>query len=217
VARRRTLSLDRIIAAAVAVADDHGLGGVTMRNVGQALEVEAMSLYHYVATKDALLDELSGWVYTRLELPVVGSPWRSAMEARCRSMRAVLRAHPWALGLIDTRRRPPATLLCHHDATLGCLRTDGFSVDLAAHAVSALDAYVYGFVLTEVNLPFAEGEPVEGFVTEIAEQHQLDDYPFLSELIAEQVIGRDYNYSDQFDDGLAMILDQLRHRLALSA
>ena len=103
-------------------------------------------------------------------------------------------------------------LLRHHDATLGCLRRNGFSVALAAHAMSVLDAYVYGFVLTEVNLPIEPGESAEDFVTEIGVP--LDNHPHLAALVAEQVVGRDYAYADEFDYGLDLVLDGLAARLA---
>ncbi len=164
--RRPALSHDRIVEAAVRVADAGGLGQVSMRNVGRELGVEAMSLYHHVANKDALLDGLASWIFTQVELPEPDAPWRPAMAARAASAREVLAAHPWALGLIESRRSPGAPLLRHHDAVLGCLRGNGFSVALAAHAFSAIDAYVYGFVLTELNLPFDADEGAEGFVEE---------------------------------------------------
>ena len=137
-----------------------------MRSVGRELDVEAMSLYHHVASKDALLDGLADWVFERIDTPSASGPWRSEMERRAHSARTVLAAHPWGLGLIESRRSPGPATLRHHDAVLGCLRASGFTVALAAHAFSVLDAYVYGFVLTEVNLPFQPGESAEDFVEE---------------------------------------------------
>ena len=95
---------------------------------------------------------------------------------------------------------------------LGCLREDGFPMTLAAHAFSALDAYIYGFVLTEVNLPFEPGEDAEQFVSALS--LPAGRYPYFAEMIAEQVTGRDYAYSDEFDYGLTLILDGLEARLA---
>ena len=155
---RPALTRDRVVDAAVRVADRGGLAHVSMRNVGRELGVEAMSLYHHVAGKDALLDALADRVYGEIALPAPDLPWRPAMADRAASARAVLAAHPWALGLIESRRDPGPALLRHHDTVLGCLRRNGFSVALAAHAFSVIDAYVYGFVLTEVNLPFSPGE-----------------------------------------------------------
>jgi hypothetical protein len=137
------------------------------------------------------------------------------MERRAHSARSVLASHPWGLGLIESRRSPGPATLHHHDAVIGCLRASGFSVALAAHAFSVLDAYVYGFVLTEVNLPFQPGESADDFIAglgPLAEHH-----PHLAEMIAEQVVGRDYSYGDEFDHGLTLILDGLEARFGADA
>lgn len=203
---RPPLTRARVIDAASRVADATGLAGVSMRSVGRELGVEAMSLYHHVASKDALLDGLADWVFAQVLTPRLGVPWRSEMEARARSARAVLSAHPWSLGLVESRRSAGPATLRHHDAVLGCLRTDGFTVALAAHAFSVLDAYTYGFVLTEVNLPFEPGTADE-FIEEIAAS--LADRPWMREFVAERVTGQDYTYGSEFDHGLALILDGL--------
>ncbi len=210
---RPPLSSDRIVEAAIAVADRDGLAGVSMRNVGRELGVEAMSLYHHIANKDALLDVLADSVVSMIELPELGRPWRPAMAHRAASARAVLAAHPWALGLIESRRTPGPALLRHHDTVLGCLRLDGFDVALAAHAFSAIDAYVYGFVLTETNLPFGAEEDVNDFVEQLGEHLPAETYPHLHEQLLEQVVGHDYDYGDEFEDGLDLILDGLERRL----
>jgi AcrR family transcriptional regulator len=210
--RRPALDRDRIVAAAVRVADATG-GQVSMRSVGKELGVEAMSLYHHVDDKEALLDALADWIFTGIELPEPSAPWRAAMEQRAASARSVLSQHPWALGLIESRRTPGPALLAHHEAVLACLRGNGFSVALAAHTFSALDSYVYGFVLTELNLPMDAGESVESFVDDIRELLPADDYPHLIEMITEQVVGRDYAYGDEFEFGLGLILDSVEQRL----
>jgi len=211
---RPPLDRDRIIDAAARVADRGGLGAVSMRNVGAELGVEAMSLYHHVTNKDDLLDGLADWVFARIELPDPRRPWRSSMADRAASARRALAAHPWALGLVESRRTPGEALLAHHEAVLACLRTNGFSVPLAAHAFSVIDAYVHGFVLTELNLPFDSGETAEEFVGEIGHLLPAERYPYLVELIEHQVIGRDYAYADEFGFGLELILDSLEHHHA---
>ena len=213
-ARRPALTVERIVDAAVRVADAGGLAQVSMRNVGRELGVEAMSLYHHLDGKDALLDELADRVFTLIALPDPARPWRDAMRERAASARAALAAHPWALGLIESRRTPGPALLRHHDRVLGCLRTNGFPPRLAGHAFSAIDAYVYGFVLTELSLPFAPGESTEEFVAGLEHLLPADEYPFLVEMITEQVVGKDYAYADEFDLGLDLILDGLERRLA---
>ena len=137
------------------------------------------------------------------------------MADRAASARAVLVAHPWALGLLESRRHPGPALLHHHDAVLGCLRGAGFPVVLASHAFSVLDAYVYGFVLTELNLPMVGGEGAEEFATGLG--LAAEDYPHLVEMMAEQVLGGDYSYAAEFDYGLDLVLDGLQERLARTA
>lgn len=213
--KRPALTRSRIIDGAVAVADRGGLVAVSMRNVGQELGVEAMSLYHHIVNKDALLDALADWIFTEIEPPITGAPWRPEMTTRATSARSVLFVHPWALSLIESRRTPGPASLQHHDAVLGCLRRGGFSVTLAAHAFSVLDAYVYGFVLTEVNIPLQRDVPTDELVEQMAVSAQA--YPHLTEMMAELVMGKDYAFGNEFGYGLELILDELERRLGLSS
>lgn len=208
---RPGLSPERIVDAAARVADASGLTGVSMRTVARELGVEAMSLYHHVPNKEALLDALADWVFDRIPLPDPSLPWREALTRRWVDARATLSAHPWGLGLIESRRSPGPATLRNHDAVLGCLLGAGFPVPLAATAFSALDAYVFGFVLTEQTLPFEPGESAEEFVEALA--LPTDDYPHLATFIAAQV-GPDYAHSDEFVIGLDLILDALEQRLS---
>ncbi len=215
--RRPTLTRDRIIDAAVRVADRGGRDQVSMRNVGRELGVEAMSLYHHLAGKDALLDGLADWVFTQIELPDPREHWRQAMIDRAASARRALAQHPWALGLIESRRSPGPALLRHHETVLACLRHNGFPVALASHAFSVTDAYVYGFVLTELTLPFEADESAEDFVAGIRQALPADEYPCLVEMVTEQVVGKDYAYADEFGFGLDLIVDGLGRHLASPA
>lgn len=206
------LSERRIIEAAAAVADAGGLSAVSMRNVGKELGVEAMSLYHHVASKEALLDSLVDWVLEQIATPDVQDPWREAMVLRCRSARTVLSQHSWALGMLESRPTPGRPLLLHHDRVLGCLMNSGFSAVLATHAFSVLDAYVYGFALTEASLPFPAGDGAEeAFAIEVAAP--TDEYPHIARTFREVVKDRDYSFAAEFDYGLDLILDGLAKRL----
>ena len=211
---RPALSHDRVVAAAVRVADRGGVAGVSMRNVGKELGVEAMSLYHHVAGKEALLDALADWVFSRIELPGPDEPWRRAMAERAASARDTLSRHPWSLTLVESRRSPGPALLRHHDSVLANLRRNGFPVVLASHAFSAIDAYVYGFVLTELNLPLDAGESTEQFVDEVKDLIPPKQYPYLVEMFTEQVVGGSYRYADEFAFGLDLVLDSLERHLA---
>ena len=104
-------------------------------------------------------------------------------------------------------------MLGHHEAVLACLRSDGFSVAMAAHTFSAIDAYVYGFVTTELNLPFEPGESAADFVAQIGNLVPPDEYPYMNEMMAEHVSEKTYDYGDEFDFGLDLILDSVERHL----
>lgn len=212
-AQREPLSRERIVQAALTVADRGGFTAISMRNVAKALGVEAMSIYHHVASKDALLDALTDWIFAQIELPGDDSAWRTGMTVRATSARRVLVAHPWCLTLIESRANPGPALLRHHDAVIGCLLRGGFPMGLAAHAYSVIDAYVFGFVLTEHNLPFdpAAGYEASEFVGSI--ETALADYPNLAAMASHLTSAGDYRFTDEFDIGLGIILDELEHRL----
>ena len=203
---RIALSVHRIVDAAAVVADRGGLGSVSMRSVATELGVEAMSLYHHVANKEALLDRLADWVFTQIELPELDADWRDALRRRSGSVRAVIGAHPWALGMLESRPSPGEPLLRHHDRLLGCLSLAGFSAASATHAFSVIDAYVYGFALTEASLPFEAGDGAE---QEFAEQvaPDADEFPYLTQTLGELMSDGSFAFADEFDVGLDLILD----------
>lgn len=210
---RGKLNRDRVVGAAAKVADRGGISAVSMRQVATELGVEAMSLYNHVPNKEALLDALSEWVFTQIQLPQLGEPWRAAMVSRAESARLVLGQHPWALGMLESRPTPGPSLLRHHDRVLGCLFSAGFSAELATHAFSTLDAFVYGFVLTESGMPFAPGEGAEAqFAAKVAPS--LQDYPFLVRSLSELLQEGTYSFAGEFAKGLELILDGLEKQLA---
>lgn len=213
VPKRPPLTAQRIIEAAAAVADRGGLEAVSMRNVAKELGVEAMSLYHHVADKESLLDGLADWIVEQIELPEVTDPWRAAMSARAHSAHDVLSAHPWAITLIESRPAPGLPLLRHHDRIVGCLLESGFSAALATHAFSAIDAYVYGFTLSEANLPFTPGDGAEeAFASDVAPAPE--EFPYLARSLGELMESGTYSYAAEFDYGLDLILDGFESRLA---
>jgi AcrR family transcriptional regulator len=203
---RMGLSRERVMEAAVALADASGIEGLTMRKLGVELGVEAMSLYHHVANKEALLDGMTDAVFAEIELPE--GEWRAALRARAVSARVVLARHRWAVPLMESRAAPGPATLRHHDAVLGVLRGGGFPVTLAAHAFSLLDSYVYGFALQEAALPFDTGEQTAELAQEIL-AGRADAYPHLAELTREHVLAPGYDYGAEFDFGLDLILDGL--------
>src|ERR1035438_9452121 len=207
---RIPLSRERVLRAAVAFADESGIAALSMRKLGEALGVEAMSLYNHVANKDQLLDGMVDLVFGEIDLPSTGADWRTAMRDRAESARQALRRHPWAIALMSTRTSPGRATLRHHDAVIGSLRAGGFSIQMAAHAFSALDSYVYGFALQEATLPLGdtEEETVEVARMMMA-QAPADEYPNLTEFTVEHILQPGYDYGDEFEFGLDMILDGL--------
>jgi AcrR family transcriptional regulator len=206
---RVPLTRDRALAAAVALADAEGLGSLTMRKLARELGVEAMSLYYHVANKDDILDGMVEIVFGEIELPSEDTDWKTAMRQRAISVRAALTRHPWAISIMQSRSSPGPATLRHHNAVLGCCRHAGFSVEMAAHAFSLIDSYIYGFVLQEVNLPFSEGDDLEQIIGTMMDQRSAADYPHLAELTTEIVLQPGYAYGNEFDFGLGAILDSL--------
>src|SRR5437763_11757140 len=207
--RRAPLSRDQVLRAAVILADEGGIGALSMRKLGQALGVEAMSLYNHVAGKEGLLDGMIDIVFGEIGLPDGGEGWRQAMRRRAISAREVLGRHRWAIGLMESRRSPGPATLRHHDAVLGCLREAGFSVELTAHAYSLLDSYIYGFALQEASLPFGTAEETAQVTQQIAGQMPAGAYPHLAEMATRHVLRPGYHYGDEFEIGLGFILDAL--------
>jgi AcrR family transcriptional regulator len=203
------LSRDRVLHAAVALADAEGIGALTMRRLGQALGVEAMSLYHHVANKDDLLDGMIDVVFDEIELPDADSDWRTAMARRAASVRSALARHRWATSLMESRASPGSATLRHHDAVLGTLRRAGFSLELAAHAFSAMNSYIYGFALQEASLPFDTAEETAKVAQTIMARFDRGQYPHLSELAVGHVLQPGYDYGDEFAFGLDLVLDGL--------
>jgi AcrR family transcriptional regulator len=207
-ARRTPLSRGQVLQAAVTLADEGGIGALSMRKLGQVLGVEAMSLYNHVASKGDLLDGMIDVVFSEVGLPD-GDGWKAAMRQRAISVREVLGRHRWAIGLMESRSSPGPATLRHHDAVLGCLRGAGFSVELTAHAYSLLDSYIYGFALQEASLPFGTTEETAQVAQDIAGQMPAGEYPHLAELVTAHALQPGYQYGREFEIGLDLILDAL--------
>ena len=204
--RGAPLNREQVLRAAVGLADQGGIDALSMRKLGQALGVEAMSLYNHVKGKPDLLDGMIDIVFGEIGLPAEGAGWRRAMRERAVTARAVLGRHRWAIGLMESRQTPGAATFRHHEAVLGCLRGAGFSIELAAHAYSLLDSYIYGFALQEASLPFTSGDAA---AQEIARYMPAGEYPYLAEFAAVHVLRPGYQYGDEFEIGLDLILDAL--------
>lgn len=206
---RAPLDRERVLQTAVALADANGIAGLSMRKLAEALGVEAMSLYHHFANKEAILDGMVDVVFGEIEFPTRRVGWRVAMRRRAVATRQALLRHGWALGLLESRRNPGLATLRHHDAVIGCLRRGGFSVAATASAFSLLDSYTYGFVLQELALPFRTAEEIQAVAGEILGRLPADELPHFTELTVQHALQPGYAYAKEFEIGLELVLDGL--------
>lgn len=204
-----SLSRERVLRAAVAVADTHGLGALTIRSLAKELDVKPMSVYHYVATKEEILDGIVELVFGEIELPAPGGDWRAELRRRAVSARQVLGRHPWALTLLESRTNPGPATLRQYDTTIATLRRAGFGVAATAHAYALLDSYVYGFALQEAALPFQGPDSAATVAEPIMEDWVAGEYPHLAELAREHIMRPGYDFGDEFEFGLDAVLDAL--------
>jgi AcrR family transcriptional regulator len=213
--RRTPLSRERVLRAAIALADERGAQELTMRKLAQALGVEAMSLYNHVASKDDLLDGMVDIVFGEIEAPAPGGDWKAELRRRAVSTREALNRHRWAIGEMEGRTTHGPSNLRLHDAVLGCLRAAGFSIEMTVHAYSVQDAYIYGFVLQQSDM---SSETPEDFAAEAQRQMRdyaeaLAGYPHLVEVVGGHVAEAGYDYEAEFLFGLDVILDRLEQLL----
>jgi AcrR family transcriptional regulator len=207
--RRKPLSRERVLRAAFDRTDTDGIESLSMRKLAQELGVEAMSLYRHVRNKGEIVDGMVDVVFGEIGLPPPGVDWKTAMRQRAISAREVLARHPWAIGLMEGRSTPGPATLQHHDAVIGCLRAAGFSIAMAAHAYSLLDSYIYGFALQQASLPFKTSDEAVEVADSIRRQFPADAYPHLVELTVQHVLQPGYDYADEFEFGLDLILEGL--------
>jgi AcrR family transcriptional regulator len=208
---RPPLSKERVLRAAVSLADRHGIESLSMRKLADELGVAAMSLYYYVPNKERLLDGMVDIVFSEIEPPSTDDDWKTAMRKRAISTREALGRHPWAVGEMEGRTDHGPANLRLHDAVLGRLRAAGFSIELTVHAYSVQDAYIYGFALQERDM---SSETAGDFAAEAQRQMHtyadaLADYPHLVEVVGGYVAKAGYDYATEFLFGLDLILDGL--------
>jgi AcrR family transcriptional regulator len=211
-----------VLRAAVALADRDGLESLTMRRLAQELGVEAMSLYHHVANKEAVLDGVVDVVVgemldqgDRAEAPPPREDWRAAMRARILAARRVLLRHPWVPRVLETRTTASPVVISHYERILAILRAGGFSYDLAHHALHALGSRALGLTreLFEPDDPDAAEDDTTAMLEQMAEQ-----FPHLVAMLAEITHGdpdTTIGWCDdqfEFEFGLDLILDGLERR-----
>ena len=206
---RPRLNRERVLQAGIALADEAGIEALSMRKLGEQLAVEAMSLYKHVANKDDLLDGMVDDVFAEIDKAADERNWRATMRRRAVSVRQVLKRHPWALPLMQSRTNPGPSTLSNLDSLIGVLRDAGFSIVLTAHALSVIDAYIYGFAIQEKALPFDTEERSTEVVQQILVAMPVGEWPHLVEFSREHVLKPGYDYGQEFEWGLDLVLDGL--------
>lgn len=202
---RLPLSRERVLRAALALADEGGVEAVSMRRLGQALGVEAMSLYKHVADKEAILDGIADLVMDEVEVPSPDLDWRTAIRRSAISAHEALRRHPWAGTVLESRLDPGPARLRYLDAVVGVLRGAGFDTATVARAFMALDSHTYGFTMQELALPF-DADSAAGVAEEMAARVFADAYPNLAAMAELAMSGAQLL---DFEFGLDLLLDGL--------
>jgi AcrR family transcriptional regulator len=205
--RRAPLTSEKVLATALHMADRKGLQALTMRNLAQALKVEAMSIYNHVPGKEPLLDGLVELVVGEIEPATLGGDWRTAMRRRAHSMHEVLMRHPWATSLLVSRINVGPNMLRSIDRTVGCLREAGFSWRLADHAWNTLDAFTYGFALQRINFPL-EPRQYAAAASQFLPMIPVERYPYMNGLSQEVISGR-HDGLQHLELGLELLLEGL--------
>ena len=214
VSKKPRLTAERVLHGAVALADEIGIADLTIRRLAEALEVKPMTIYHHIPNKEAIIDGMIDLVFSEIELPPADMAWRNAIQVRSRSMREVLASHPWASPLMETRTNPGMATLVHHDAVLGCFRRGGLSLELTGHAYALIDAFLYGFAMQEATLPATGGEEMAELAESIADHMSADLLPHLAEFTIGRVLQPGYDFANEFEFSLNLILDGLERAAA---
>jgi len=206
---RPPLSRERILRAALDLADDGGIESVTMRKLGQALGFEAMSLYNYVANKDDLLDGILDLVLDETELPDAPGDWAAAIRSSAISVHRALRRHPWAGPLLMSPGHIRPARLRYMDALLGRLRHAGFSPDTTYHAYHVLDGHIFGFSLWENAHNYTPAN-AEEMAAQFERLIPEAEFPYLHEHGRRHMVEGPHRHVSAFEYGLDLILEGLR-------
>ena len=206
---RSRLSRERVLEAAIELADGGGIGSLTMRRLAQELRVEAMTLYYYVANKDDLLDGLVDIVTGEIELPAPGGDWKAEIRRTALSAYDIYVRHPWAAGLSLAVKTVGPSRLRYMNAILGAFRAAGFSAGLTDHAYHAIESHIMGFTLWEVGMNLGTREDMEKLTTTFLERLSENEFPHLAEHVRQHMEPRRPDDLPEFEFGLTLILDGL--------
>jgi AcrR family transcriptional regulator len=209
VPRRAPLSRERVLRAAVALADDAGIESLSMRKLAQELGVVPMALYKHVANKEELLNGIVDIVVDEIDPPVHGFDWKSAVRQRILSARQVLLRHPWASQVIESRNTPTPVVLEYMDSMIGMFRVGGFSVDLTHHVMHAMGSRILGFT----QELFDDSQSVDPDVQAVMLREMAGKYPYVTEIAIaaahdeESVVGQGCDDQFEFEFALDLLLD----------
>jgi AcrR family transcriptional regulator len=209
---RVPLSRERVLDAAIALADEGGIEALTMRKLARALGVEAMSLYNHVANKDDLVDAVVDRVVSEIELPADCEDWEAAIRTCALSAHDAFRRHPWACGPAMSPGSLPAAptaRMRYMEWLLGTLDKAGFSPELAYHAYHALDSHILGFTMWELGHSMPAGTDLGDLAATVLRSLPMDEFPYLAEHI-EQHLHRPDDGVNEFEYGLDLILEGLK-------
>ncbi|MFF2393868.1 TetR/AcrR family transcriptional regulator C-terminal domain-containing protein [Nocardia sp. NPDC058114] len=204
---RTPLTRERVLRAAIDLADQQGLAALSMRNLAKTVGVEAMSLYNHVANKDDLYDGIIDLVVAEIYVPRAGGDWQAELRRRAASAHEVLLSHRWATGLLGSRINVGPAMLRYVDATLGCLITAGFTYEQADRAWNALDSHIYGFTVQAVNFPLDPAEYASA-AQQFLPLVPAETHPHMHALAARVIAGTHSGAAD-FTFGLELILEGL--------
>src|SRR3954447_26782510 len=206
---RLSLSRDRILNAALVLADENGIDSLTMRKLGQKLGFEAMSLYNHVASKDDLLDGILDLVLAETEPPAPKGAWDKAIRTSAISVHEALRRHPWSSPLLMHPGRIRPARLRYMDLLLGRLRAAGFSAEATFVAYHVLDGHIFGFSLWETSHTYS-AEEVSTFGEKFADTITPEAYPHLHEHGEQHLSEGPHREVLAFEFGLDLILEGLQ-------
>jgi AcrR family transcriptional regulator len=206
---RSPLNRQRVLEAAVRLADAGGLDALSMRKLGQELGVEAMSLYNHVANKEDVHAGMVELVMAEFELPPTGADWKAAIRAASLSAHAALVRHGWASTLMMRVTSVSETRLRWNEWVLRTLREAGFSPNLTHHAYHQLEIHITGFALWRATLPFETHEELVEMAQRFLPTFPVDEYPFFVEHIREHLDPPGADEPSEFEFGLDLILDGL--------
>jgi AcrR family transcriptional regulator len=195
-----------VLRAAVELANDGGIAALSMRRLARELDVEAMSLYNHVASKDDLLDGITDRVMSEIELPSDGD-WKSRLRRSALSAHELLGRHPWAADLALSRAVPASVRRA--DWMLGTLREAGFSAELTYHAYHALDAHILGFTLWHLGHGIVDEEQLAQLAATFLRQYPIEEYPYIHEHAEQHLSGFARGEPGAFELVLDLVLDGL--------